>query len=123
MCIDYSQLNQRTIKDSYALPRIEEILYSYSLSRSMHSKTIDKKSGYHQVEFNEDDKARTAFTIGPVGFYEYNRMPFELVNAPATYQRLIEECLGDLIPVFVTSTWIILSCFQKHLRNTLIVCD
>jgi hypothetical protein len=43
-----------------------------------------------------DDKQRTVFTVGPLGFYEFNRLPFGLVNSPATYQRLMEEILGDL---------------------------
>ena len=41
-------------------------------------------------------KQRTVFTVGPLGFYEFNRLPFGLVNSPATYQRLMEEILGDL---------------------------
>ena len=55
------------------------------------------KSGYHQVEIEDDHKAYTAFTAGPLGFYEYNRLPFGLSNAPATYQRFMESCLSDLI--------------------------
>jgi hypothetical protein len=55
------------------------------------------KSGYHKVEIEETHKPMTAFTAGPLGFWEYNRLPFGLANAPATYQRLREECLGDLV--------------------------
>ena len=54
------------------------------------------KSGYHQIEIVEEHKERTAFTVGPLGFYEFNQMSFGLANAPATYQRLQEQCLGDL---------------------------
>jgi transposase InsO family protein len=94
MCIDFRALNDRTIKDSYALPRIEEILDS--LSGNEYFSVLDMKSGYHQVELEEEHKERTAFTVGPLGFYEFNRLPFGLSNSPATYQRLMEECLGDL---------------------------
>nr|KAG5687855.1 hypothetical protein BaRGS_022397 [Batillaria attramentaria] len=56
---------------------------------------LDMKSGYYQVEIEEEHKERTAFTVGPLGFYEYNRLPFGLTNSPATYQRLMEDILGD----------------------------
>lgn len=94
MCVDYRQLNSRTIRDNYALPRIDEILDS--LSGNRYFTVLDMKSGYHQIEIFEEHKQRTAFTVGPLGFFEFNKMPFGLVNAPATYQRLQEECLGDL---------------------------
>ena len=94
LCIDYRQLNSRTVKDNYALPRIDEILDS--LSGNKFFTVLDMKSGYHQIEIEENHKERTAFTVGPLGFYEFNKMSFGLANAPATYQRLQERCLGDL---------------------------
>jgi len=67
LCVDYRQLNERTVKDSYALPRVEEILES--LSGNKFFTVLDMKSGYHQVEVSEDHKERTAFTVGPLGFF------------------------------------------------------
>ena len=94
MCVDYRQLNQRTVKDNYALPRIDEILEA--LQGNSYFTVLDMKAGYHQISVFEEHKQRTAFTVGPLGFYEYNRMPFGLVNAPATYQRLMEDCFDGL---------------------------
>jgi hypothetical protein len=114
-CIDYRQLNQRTI-NSYALPRIEEILDS--LFGAKYFTVLDMKSGYHQVELDEIHKKRTAFTMGPLGFYGYNRIPFGLANAPATYQRLMEECLGDLhlkiCYIYLDDLIIFSSTYEEH---------
>ena len=46
---------------------------------------------------DEEGKPLTAFTVGPLEFYKCERMPFRLTNAPATFQRLMETCLGDFI--------------------------
>ena len=45
---------------------------------------------------DEESKPLTAFTVGPLGFYKCEKMPFGLTNAPATFQGLMETCLGDL---------------------------
>ena len=57
--------------------------------------TLDLKTEYWQVELEEEAKPLTAFTMGPLGFWECERMPFGLTNAPATFQRLMESCLGE----------------------------
>ena len=52
---------------------------------------IDINTGYHQVSVGDSHKCRTAFTVGHLCFYKYNKMPFGLSNSPATYQRLIKK--------------------------------
>ena len=93
-CIDLRKLNNRTVKDAYSLPRIESILDS--LGGAQIFSTLDLKAGYWQVEMAEECKAYTAFTCGPLGFYECDIMPFGATNAPATFQRLMHDCLGEL---------------------------
>ena len=93
-CIDLRRLNNRTVKDAYSLPKIESILDSL-LGAKIFS-TLDMKVGYWQVEMAEECKTYTAFTCGPLGFYECDTMPFGATNAPATFQRPMHDCLGDL---------------------------
>ena len=87
-------MNVRTIKDTYSLPRIDETLACLNGAKWLYS--LDLKSGYWQVEMKEDSKAFTAFTVGPLGFYKCECMPFGLTNAPATFQQLVQSCLGNL---------------------------
>ena len=56
----------------------------------------DLRSGYWQVKMDKESKLLTAFTVGLLGFYECDRMPFRLTNAPATFQQFMETCLRDL---------------------------
>ena len=93
-CIDLRKLNARTVKDAYSLPRIDVTLDK--LKGSCVFSSLHLKSGYWQVEINEESKQYTAFTLGPLGLFECNRMPFGATNAPATFQRLSKSCLGDL---------------------------
>ena len=117
--IDYRKLNQRTEKDAYPIPRIDDTLHS--LAGSKYLTTLDLKSGYWQVELKETDKAKTAFQVGSLGFYECNRMPFGLCNAPATFQRLMERCMGDLnlrdCLIYLDDIIIFSSTFEEHLER------
>ena len=86
------KLNNQTIKDAQSLPRIEDSLDC--LDGATIFTTLDLQLGYWQVEIREASKPLIAFTIGPLGFYECVQMPFGLTNAPATFQHLMEACLG-----------------------------
>jgi len=94
LCIDYRKLNLQTVKDSYALPNLEE---SFSaLTGSKWFSVLDLKSGFYQIEMEEADKHKTAF-VCPLGFFEFNRMPQGITNAPSTFQRLMDStgCLKE----------------------------
>ena len=93
-CIDFRKLNSLTRKDSHPLPHIGETLNS--LVGSAIYSTFDLTSGFWQVPMAEESKQYTAFTLGSMGLFECDRMPFGLCNAPATFQRLMQNCLGEL---------------------------
>ncbi|UYV60862.1 K02A2.6-like [Cordylochernes scorpioides] len=92
-CVDYRKLNEVTVKDVYPIPRIDDVMDT--LQGSKYFSAIDIKSGYWQVEIEERDKEKTAFTNAH-GLYEFNVMPFGLCNAPATFERNMDNVLGNL---------------------------
>ena len=81
-CVDFRKLNSTTKKDTYPLPRIDEILDN--LGNAKWFTSLDLTSGYWQVEVKEEDKEKTTF-ITKFGLYEFNIMLFELCNAPSTF--------------------------------------
>ena len=93
-CIDYRALNKVTKKDAYPLPRIEECLDS--LHGMMYYCTMDMAKGYWQVPMDPESIEKTAFSTH-VGLFEWNVLPFGLCNAPATFCRLMEMVLADIV--------------------------
>ena len=81
-------------KDSYPLPWIQEALES--MVESVHSSSMDFKSGFWQIKMAPGSQQSTAFTVGNLRFYEFTHMPFGLCNAPATFQCLMQNTLGEL---------------------------
>ena len=77
-------------KDSYPMPRIQEALES--LVGAGHFSCLDLKSGFWQIKMEEVSKQYTAFTIGNLGVFKCDCMPFGLCNVLATFQQLMENC-------------------------------
>ena len=67
-----------------------------SMVGARHFSCMDLKSGFWQVQMDEESRQYTAFTVGSMGMYEFLRMPYGLCNAPATFQHLMQNCLGEL---------------------------
>ena len=129
-CIDFRRLNARTKKDSYPLPRMQETMES--MVRARFFSMMDLKSGFWQVKMAEKSQQYTAFTVGSMGIFEFLWMPYELCNAPATFQRLMQNCLGELnltyaliylddVIVFsqteeehLTQLWAVFERFREH---------
>ena len=93
-CIDFHHLSAHTKKDSYPLPRIQKALES--LVGAGHSSCLEIKSGFLQIKIEEVSKQYTAFTVGNLGFFECDCMPFRLCNVLAMFKRLMQNCLGKL---------------------------
>lgn len=115
LCIVFRKLNSQTVKDAYALPNLEEAFSA--LSGSKWFSVVDLKSGFYQIEMEEADKPKTAF-VCPLGFYEFNRMPQGVTNAPSSFQRLMERCMGDLnrrdVLVFIDDLIVFSQTLEEH---------
>src|SRR6266436_6720766 len=96
LCVDFCALNRVTEKDCYPLPLISDLLTSPAPTR-IYSK-IDLKHAYHLVCIAKGDEPKTTFHTH-YGSYKWQVMPFGLSNAPASFQRFINEVLGDLMDV------------------------
>jgi len=111
-------VNAVTRRDAYPLPRIDATLES--LAGAQYFFTLDLASGYWQVEMEEEDKEKTAFST-PDGHFEFNVMPFGLTNAPATFQRLMECILAGLRPsqclIYLDDIIVFSPSFPEHLNQ------
>ena len=118
LCVDYRKMNSLTKKDAYPIPRIDDTLDALSGARWF--STIDLAIGYWQVEVEQTDREKTAFST-PFGLYQFKVMPFGLSNAPSTFQRLMEMVLAGLhwstCLVYIDDIIVYSGSFEQHLER------
>ena len=120
--MDYRKLNAITKKDAHPLPNIQEI-FDMMVGSKVFS-TLDLRSGYHQMEMDEDSKEKTAF-ICHRGLYQYRRLPFGLTNVPSEFQRFMNKVLapflGKFVAVFIDDIVVYSMSKSKHEKHLMMV--
>ena len=117
LCIDYREINKITIGDRYPMPRMDDLLQNAKGFKLISS--MDLSAGYYQINVKKEDRDKTAF-VTPFGMYRFNRMPFGLRNAPATFQRLVDRMKSGLdINVFAyfDDLLVLSDDLDKHLKD------
>ena len=117
-CIDFWKLNIQTRKDAFPLPQIHNAIDA--LSGSKYYTTVDLLSGFWQTPMEESLKQYTTFTVGMLGFFQCEHMPFGLCNTLTTFQQLMTNCLGKLTYsaclVYLDDVVIYLSTQEEHIK-------
>ena len=116
--VDYTNLNDACPKDSFPLPRIDQIVDATSGHEMLFF--LDAFSGYHQIPMAPDDEKKTFF-ITPHGLYCYRVMPFGLKNAGATYRRLMTKIfkplIGDVVEVYIDDVVVKSKTRSEHTQH------
>ncbi|XP_069140237.1 uncharacterized protein [Argopecten irradians] len=114
-CIDFRRLNRVTVFDAEPMPDTNNIFGRLAGARFFSK--LDLSKGYWQVPMAESAKSKTAF-ITPQGLYQFRVMPFGLVNAPATFSRLMRKLLAgmDCLDNFIDDILIFTDTWEQHLE-------
>ena len=98
LCVDYRRLNSITIRNSFPIPRINDLIEVFKGAQIF--SRLDLKSAYNLVRVSKDSEYLTAFRT-PLGHFQYRVMPFGLRNAPSVFQRFIQDTLSEELNKFV----------------------
>mgnify|MGYP000628023706 CR=1 FL=1 len=117
LCIDYRKLNEVTRADRHPLPNLTDAVYS--LHGVKYFTSLDLVRGYYQLPLEEKSKEITAFST-PHGHWQFKRLPFGLKNAPAAFQRAMQQVLGAFprqqVIVYIDDVLIMSETFAEHLQ-------
>lgn len=123
-CVDYRALNRFTVKNSYPLPRIDNIMDQVGSAK--YFSTIDLRSGYHQMRVAPEDIPKTAFNTR-YGHYEYTVVPFGLTNAPAAFMNIMNDVFSDFVDKFVMvyldDILIFSDSWEEHVKHIRLVLE
>ena len=118
LCLDFTDLNKACPKDSYPLPRIDQLVDSTAGHKLL--SFMDAFSGYNQIKMDKADQEKTSF-ITSQGLFCYKVMPFGLKNVGASYQRLVNHMfrpqIGRNVEVYVDDMLVKSLNEGKHLNN------
>ena len=93
VCVDFRRVNQVTVQDQYHIPLVTEIVDRVGNSRFLSK--LDLNKGFYQVRLSEEAQVKTAI-VTPFGKFQFTKMPFGLVNATSTFQRLMDRVLEGM---------------------------
>ena len=117
-CLDFRRLNAVTKKDVFPLPHMGECIDA--LDGNQWFSKLDANSAYYQVEIDENDRGKTAFRTKH-GLFQFNRMPFGLVNAPSTFARAMSLVMAGLtwsvILAYLDDICVLGRSTKEHLEN------
>lgn len=115
-CVDYRTLNRRMKADRWPLPRMEEIIDNLEGSEVL--TTLDLFSGYWQVRMAEYCKEKTTFVCG-FGTFQFEVMPFGLMNARSTFQKMMDQLFRNLrfVRVYLESVWVFSKSVEEHVLH------
>lgn len=116
LCIDYRKLNAVTQVDPYPVPHIQRVMAN--MAGNKYYASLDCRSGYWAIKLDPADAHKTGFTT-PFGNFQFNRTPFGLVNAGASYQRLADRITHDLpfCEPYIDDTFLFSKTWAGHIAN------